>query len=1078
MRCSQCSAGNRDGAAYCVECGSVLGDLCPRCSGALEPGARFCGACGAPSPAAPTAPDREGERKQVTVLFCDLVGSTALAERIGAEGVHSVLDEFFRLARDELERFGCEIHRRLGDGFMVVLGLPRAIEDHAERAVLAGLAVRDRIERDLLVPGGEVPERARVRVGIDSGTLVVAPLGDDPGGDDAVGDTANVAARLQALAEPGQVLIGGTTARLLPRRLRTVSLGPVSLRGRSAPVEAHRVVGMAPDRGAVAGLEDRRFTAFVGREAPLVALVNMLGDAVDGRGHAVAIVGEPGIGKSRLLHEFRRRVADRRLTVLEGRCLPYGVSIPYGPLIDILRSNAGIRRRDDPARVRERLAAALDEVGMDASRVPHLAALLTEGRDVPEGLTPEARKARTFEALRLLCLEGSRRRPLVLVVEDLHWIDRTSEEFLEALADDVETSAIMLLTTHRPGYRPPWLSLTCASQLALRPLAPDDAERMVRSAAGREPLPERVASEILDRGAGNPLFLEELTHAAGEDGADASVPATVHGVIAARIDRLSGPQRRVLQTAAVLGREFPALLLELVLDDGGPVAPALEDLKRSGFLAERPGAPPTFAFKHALTQEVAEASMLRERRERLHRAAGRALESLYSGRESEVQDRLAYHFSRAGEPGTAIGHLDRLAADNLERHAHEEAVAALREALVHAERLPEAERARVRFALTVRLVNSLYFLGELGESERLLGELAEVVNAVPDPGVEASFQFWRAHTLSHLGDPDGARAAAERALRAGAGGDAATRGRARYVLSREGWWCGRFAEGLAHGRAAAAELERASDRWWLVHCLCYVGHSLLYLGEVGGALDAAAAALAIGEQTDDPRLKSFAAWSLGMYLATRGDAEAAVRHCDRALALSPDPANTSWAQGMLAFALAQGGLHRRAVELLEGCLDAIRRTRHRRVECWFGGWLAEAHLLAGDPRRARVAGEAALRDAERVRVPWASARALRVLGAAAVAEGDAARARPALTRAHRLQAGMGATLEAGLSALEIAECCRLSGDRRAAAAWASEALAALAPRCVGRLLGRAERVAADLGLPARAGAGAAGTAVP
>ena len=258
--------------------------------------------------------------------------------------------------------------------------------------------------------------------------------------------------------------------------------------------------------------------------------------------------------------------------MLEGRCLPYGASIPYGPLIDILRSNAGIRRRDDPARVRERLAAALDEVGLDASRVPHLAPLLTEGRDVPEGLTPEARKARTFEALRLLCLEG-RRRPLVLVVEDLHWIDRTSEEFLGVLADDVETSAIMLLTTHRPGYRPPWLSLTCASQLALRPLAADDAERMVRSAAGGAALPDRVASAILDRGAGNPLFLEELTHAAGEDGGDASVPSTVHGVIAARIDRLSAPRRRVLQTAAVLGREFPALLLELVLDDGGPVRP-------------------------------------------------------------------------------------------------------------------------------------------------------------------------------------------------------------------------------------------------------------------------------------------------------------------------------------------------------------------------------------------------------------------------------------------------------------------------------------------------------------------------
>jgi class 3 adenylate cyclase len=468
VRCARCSADNRDGAAYCIECGSVLGELCPSCGGAVEPRARFCGACGAPSPPAPTPPDREGERKQVTVLFCDLVGSTTLAERIGAERMHGVLDGFFRLAGEELGRFGCRVHRHLGDGFMAVPGLPRAIEDHAERAVLAGLAVRDRIERDLLVPVDREPGRARVRVGIESGTLVVAPLGDDTGEDDAVGDAANVAARLQALAEPGQVLIGGETARLLPRRMRTVHLGPVSLRGRRAPVEAHRVVGVAPDRGAAAGLEDRRFTAFVGREAQLAALVDMLDDSIDGHGHAVAVIGEPGIGKSRLVREFRRRVADRRITVLEGRCPPYGASLPYGPLIDILRSNAGLRRRDDPARVRERLAAALQEVDLDPRLLPHLAALLTEDRDVPEGLTPEARKARTFEALRLLCLKGSGRRPLVLVVEDLHWIDRTSEEFLRDLADDVETSAMMLLTTHRAGYRLPWLSLACTSQRCAR----------------------------------------------------------------------------------------------------------------------------------------------------------------------------------------------------------------------------------------------------------------------------------------------------------------------------------------------------------------------------------------------------------------------------------------------------------------------------------------------------------------------------------------------------------------------------------------------------------------------------------
>ena len=1060
MRCSHCSAGNRDGAAYCAACGAALGDRCPSCGAALESRARFCGACGARTSGPSGAPEPEGERKPVTVLFCDLVGSTALAERVGAEAMHGVLDRFFRLASEELERFGTHVHRHLGDGFMTVVGVPRAIEDHAERAVLAGLAVRDRVEREL-VAGGDAPaERLRVRIGIDSGTLVVARVGDD---DTAVGDTANVAARLQAMAEPGEVLIGETTARMLRGGVRTSAMGPVTLRGRRAPVEVHRVVGVAPNRGAAAGLERRRFTAFVGREAPIAALVDLLDDAVEGRGHAVAIAGEPGIGKSRLVHEFRRRVAGRRLTVLEGRCLSYGAAIPYAPLIDILRANAGLRRRDDPARVEERLAAALDEVGMDASRLPELAGLLIDRPVAGDGLTPEARKARTFEALLALCLLGSRRRPLVLVVEDVHWIDPTSEEFLRALAASLETSAILLVTTHRPGYRPPWLALPGARRLALRPLTTDEAADVVRSAARDGPLPEPVAAAILERAAGNPLFLEELTQAAGEEGGavEDAVPSSLQAVIAARIDRLPPDRRRVLQTAAVLGREFHALLLELVLGDGEPVSRSLEDLRRGGFLSERPGTPPVNAFKHALIQEVAEGSMLSERRERLHRAAGEALESLYAGRASEVQDRLAYHYSRAGEPRVAIRHLDRLAAENLARHAHGEAAAAVREALVHAERLPPEERAAVRLDLTIRLVNSLYFLGELAEGDRLLGDLAGAVDGLSDPRAQAAFHFWRGHTLSHLGDREGARAGAEQALRSAPAADPLIRGRSRYVLAREGFWCGRFAEGLAHGRAATRDLERADDRWWLVHCLCYVGHNLLFLGRVDDALLTAARALELGEEAGDPRLRSFAAWSRGMYLATRGDGAAAVSHCERALALSPDPANTAWAEGMLAFALAQGGRPERAVETFRACLPAIARTGHRRVECWFAGWLAEAHLLSGDPRRARAVAGRALREAERVHVPWAAARALRVVGASAIAEADAGRARSALLEAHRRQRAMEAPLEAGLTALELADCHLLSGDREGAAMWASGALAALAGRCVGPTLDRARRLAAD-----------------
>jgi class 3 adenylate cyclase/tetratricopeptide (TPR) repeat protein len=1019
MRCESCGVEGRIGIAFCETCGARLREPCGTCGAALAPAARFCGACGAPVVAEGRVdlsrePAMEAERKQVSVLFVDVVRSTGLAERLGPERMHETLDAFFRVAVEEMGRVGGVVHKQLGDGFMAVFGIDRAIEDHADRAVLAGLAVRDRVERELSVPGDGGPEPLRVRAGIESGVVVVGTLGG-AAASDTIGDAANVAARLQARGEPGDVVIGGATAALLRCDARLRPLGELSLRGRSARVPAHVVDSVAPERSALAGIERRSLVPLSGRDGALATLADLLEGAMEGRGHAVAISGEPGIGKSRLVLELRGRVASWSLTVLEGRCLPYGQAIPYGPIVEVIRADAGIPRRASRERAASQLGAALDAAGVDRVHQPYLLALVADAAALPDGITPEAAKLRTFAAVRALLLGESRRRPLMLVIEDVHWADRTSEDLLDLIVDDLDDEPLLLVTTHRPPHRVPWLNRPHATQLALRALARDAASAVAAAAAG-QPLPEPVLAAIVSRADGNPLFIEELAASAG-DGADTVIPATVHDVIAASVDRLPRGLRRLLQTAAVLGREFSPVLLERVWDGEGSIGAALDELRRAGFLAERPGASPGYVFKHALTRDVVENSLLQRRREALHRAAAAALAELYAGRETEVLDRLAYHHARGGDPAAAVDHLSRLAAANAGRYAHAEARSALEEALVHARRLPPGDRERAAFGLTVQLVGSLYFLGELEASERLLGDLAPVVPMLGDAALATTFHFWRAHTLSHLGEFIGAEGNATLALRgAEARGDVEGVGRAGYLLCREAWWRGRHEEGLAIGRRAAAALEAAEATWWLVHCRCYVGHNLLHAGDVEGAVAEADAALAAGVAAGDPRLRSFAGWSRGIYLATGGDPEAAVEACEAAVAVSPDPVNTAWARGMLGFAMTRAGRHDHGAALLEPALADAHRAQHTRVAAWFGGWLAEALLAADSPERARAAANLALEEAERVRVPWAAAVALRVRGQAALAAGSVREARASLHEAHRRQVALRMPLEAARTA--------------------------------------------------------------
>ena len=625
----------------------------------------------------------EGERKQVTVLFCDLQNSTPLAEKIGPENMHGLLNRFFEIALSEVHRYEGTINQFLGDGLMALFGAPIAHEDHARRAVLSAIGLQQSLKEAVL--GEPYSVECAFRIGINSGLVVVASIGNNLRMDyTAVGDTTNLASRLQTQCEPGEILVSEATARLIEGYIRLEALEPVEVKGKTEPVSVYKVLGSLPRRSPIVSRSERTLSQFVGRERELATLEELFVQGESGNGQVVGIVAEAGQGKSRLLYEFRQRLQDKQVTYLEGRCLSYGSSIPYHPIIDIVRNNCGITEMDNSEAIIAKVGIALREVGIDAeTSAPYLLRLLgvQEGTESISMLTPEAVRTRTFDTLRQMSLSGAQRRPLIFEVEDIHWCDKTSEDYMASLVESLAGASILLLTTYRPGYQPSWIGKSYATQLSLHHLVRQDALTIVHSARpGGEAIPDELAQTIVAKAEGNPFFLEELTRAVIEQGdreTTIEVPDTIQGVLSARIDRLPEVHKRLLQTASVLGREFsPRLLGEIWEGSSGSLEALLSELKRMEFLFERTRTgEPVHVFRHALTQGVAYESLLTTRRQTLHAAAGTALEALYPNGLTERSEELAHHF-RLGEVwDKAFVYLARAGDKARQAYANQEAIA-------------------------------------------------------------------------------------------------------------------------------------------------------------------------------------------------------------------------------------------------------------------------------------------------------------------------------------------------------------------------------------------------------------------
>ena len=1061
MRCAQCRADAPEGAKFCPQCGAPLEIPCPGCQTPNPPSHKFCQACGqtlaagvasslnltrssAPHAYTPAhLADKiltartalEGERKQVTVLFCDLADSTPHAERLGPEGMHSLLDRFFDLALAEIHRYEGTINQFLGDGFMALFGAPVAHEDHARRAVLAALAI-DRSLRERRVDLDPTGIEIAVRMGLNTGPVVVGKIGDNLRMDyTAIGDTTHLAARLQQIAEAGAILISRATRLHCGADMLVEPLGHLRVKGRSEPVETFKVVGQDAARSPLRSLGDRPLSRFVGRDDEWRSLDGLLDQVQGGRGRVVGLVGEPGVGKSRLVYEFANHAKSRAVEVVEGRCLSYGANVPYLPVRDVLRSHCGITNSDPGQAICEKLNLALRDIGVPEE--PHAGYLLqllgaTDRQAALASISPETIKLRTFEGLRQLTIAVCRRRPVLLVIEDIHWIDKTSEAYLDFLTDSLAAAPILLLCTYRPGYSPPWIERSYATQMAVHPLSKSDSLSVVESVAERTPLSESITRMVLDKAEGNPFFLEELARVVLEHAdrsAAQAVPDTIQDVLMARIDLLPDVLKRLLQTASVLGREFQPSLLDAICEDPGTQDERLHSLARAEFLYERhePDGP-VYVFKHALTQEVAYESMLLSRRSQLHLAAARALETLYAERIEDAYDRLAYHYSRTEQSEKAVEYLT-LCAERMSRwYAHDEAVRTLREALVHVERIPTGRRERTYLNLVVQQALSLFLLGRLREALELLLAQRERLERLGDPALAGPYYFWLAHTYSIMGERSQAVASAALALaEAERCGDRATLGKTWYVLAVEDFWRSQPASGVAHAQTAVTLLQDTGERYWLGIAYWVLGYHQTVLGEFDTALGTLAQARAAGEALGDPRLQSYAAWTTGWNLAQRGEGGAAVDSCMQSVEHAKDPFTRAVSLGILGYAhLEQGGLAD-AIPLLEEAVHHFARFQTHQHEQYFASYLSKAYVQAGDLVRAEELATRALELAQHFLHGYGAGWARRVLGEIERQRGARAGARVHYQKALETFASIPAPLEVGRTHLALAE---LAQDER------------------------------------------------
>lgn len=738
MKCRICESTNPKDAKFCNACGAKLETVCQACGKINPAGSNYCNGCGkdlrAVEKAETVVADElqpytpkflsdnllakqtavEGERKQATVMFADVANSVPMFEKLDPEEVHWIIDKCFKLLMEDIHRYGGTVNQFMGDGLLALFGAPVAHEDHASRACRAALSIQramvdygDKIRREFDVD-------FKIRIGINSGPVIVGAIGDKLRMDfTAVGNTVNLASRIEHQAQPGTIVITRATYRLVKDYFILRPLDSIEVKGFRGRQEIFELVKSTDIGSSIEALVQKGLTHFVGRSNSMAALMDAFNLAKNGSGQLVDIVGEAGTGKSRLLYEFKSRLPEGEFSYVKGSCVHFGSTMPYFPILDALRSFFDIGEGEQEItiqkRVREKIASLSDTSHQLLPPIQDLLSIEVEDKTYL-ALESKQRKERIFEALRDLVIQGSQKRPMIIAVEDLHWIDKASEEYLDYFIGWLANIKVMLILLHRPEYTHHWTNRSYYNRIGVIQLTQARSEELVDAILGGGPVAPEIYDFVMKKSAGNPLFIEELIHSLIDDGtiqkredryilnvkvSELKVPDTIQGIIASRIDRLDDSVKKIIQLASVIGRQFAFNILQTITDKNENLKTNLLNLQGIELIYEKNLIPELeFIFKHALTVEVTYNSLLSKKRKAIHRRIGKAIEMIYAANLEEYYEILAYHYSKGEQIDEACQYLMLSGKKAARNHALLEAYNFYKQAVELLHKLPGSQQQK------------------------------------------------------------------------------------------------------------------------------------------------------------------------------------------------------------------------------------------------------------------------------------------------------------------------------------------------------------------------------------------------
>ena len=1044
MQCAACGTENREGRRFCSQCGAALASACAACGFQNQPGENFCGGCGArltPAPAEAPRPasaqpsarparvdrpteETEASRRQVTVMFCDLAGSTALSEKLDPEELTELLAAYQDACAAVIQHFEGHIGRYVGDALLVYFGFPRAHEDDARRAVQAGLRIVEAI-RGLDARQARPGVELAVRIGIATGLVVIGDIGTGERRERAaiVGETPNLAARLQALAEPNTVVIGSSTERLVEGLFVCENLGPQTLKGISQPVTAYVVREETGVHSRFEAKARRGLTPLVGRGEEINLLLSRWALTKQGEGQVVLLSGEAGVGKSRILQAFQESVGDELRNRVLYFCSPYHLDTPFYPLIDQLQRALRFEKNDTTGQRLDRLEAALTYLGLPVKAVaPLFASLLglsAEERYGTLSLSPEDVKKKTLDALFAVFEAMAAQNPVLMVIEDLHWADPSTLELLNLLVERLATLRVLMIGTARPEFTLPWGDRPHVSLIALKRLTRRESAALINEVTGGKALPEEVFEQIVTRTDGVPLFVEELTKTALESGVleDAgdrytlsgplppfAIPASIQDSLMARLDRLA-PVKEVAQVAAALGRTFSrellagiAKLAESALDE------ALAQLVDAELVYRR-GLPPdvVYEFKHALVQDVAYDSLLRNKRQQLHREIAELLQTQFPDTGKLHPEMLAHHYLKGGLTEQAIPHL--LSAGDLaaKRFALKEATKLYEEALDKARSLPASDTtSRLQIQAMLKLASAASSREQWKSQLGNLEQAQALASRLRDDHLLAQTLYWTGRAHYWLGEFNLPVQLAEQSLRIADASHAEERITAEPLSLLARIYClrGEPRQATVYGTRAVEEMHRLGNRIEEASAAGVLAFAHSVHGRFGPAAEAAERGIRVARVTE--HLPTLAACFMFRAIVEgwRGNVGPAVSDFEEATAASEragDVFRSYLCHGFCGQAYLVADDPAAAEAELTQCLELreqIGTSFHRGA---FQALLARAHLAQGDVGRALRESEEALAVSAEAGQEWSRSIALRNRGHALLATRP-----PALDEAERV----------------------------------------------------------------------------